>query len=139
QAVRYAYSLVLKYAHGQRNCCRLTKKARKSGPFLAYRKVTSGHAWAHLAQPFDPLLDRGVGREEAGKALGREGLDDVERLGRLVDLHRHRRRTLLEAQQGTGQRLRVAADFGAAGVGRVLALARDRQLDDRGGDRRQQE
>src|SRR5680860_876492 len=99
----------------------------------------SAQRGAHLAQALDPLLDRRVGGEEAGDALALEGLDDVERLGCLVDLHWDVRRPLLEAQQGAGQRLGVAADRRAAGVGRVLALARDRELDDARGDRRQQD
>ena len=47
-------------------------------------------------------------------------------------------RTGLEALQRVGQRVRAAGDPGAGGVGRVLALPRDRELDDRRRDRRQE-
>src|SRR5436853_2028523 len=98
---------------------------------LACREALAlAEAGAHLAEAADPLLDRRVGREESGHALAREGLDDVEGLGRLVDLHRHRCGALLETQQRARQGLRVAAGFGATGVGCVLGLARDRELDD---------
>ena len=72
-------------------------------------------------------------------AAAGERLDDVEALGRLVDLHRDRLAALLEPQQRRGEALGVAADLGAGRVGRVLALAGDRELDDRRGDRGEQD
>ena len=65
--------------------------------------------------------------------------DHLDRLhAALVDLHRLGLDAALEAQQRARQRLGVAAELGAAGVGGVLALTRDRHLDQGGGDRREQ-
>src|SRR6476620_4240366 len=75
-------------------------------------------AWTHLPQPADALLDRGVGREEVCDPLAGERLDNVERRRRGGDLHRDRLGALLEAEQGTRQGFRVAADLRSAGVSR---------------------
>src|SRR6185503_21297362 len=54
---------------------------------------------AQCPQPADALLDRGVGREQGGHPATAERLDDEQRLGGGVDLHRHRLGPRLQALQ----------------------------------------
>src|SRR5687767_14863984 len=107
-------------------------------PWRLPRALWLAESRAHLPEAADALLDRRVGGEQARDPTTRERLHDVQRLGGLVDLHRDRLRPLLEPQERGSQRLGIAADLGPGRIGRVLALARDRELDQRSSDRSQQ-
>src|SRR5256885_16130873 len=72
------------------SCCRSSASASPGSPAMKLLDPDP-----ELPEPAYALLDRGVSREQRRDPAAAERLDDVERLGRLADLHRARPRPRL--------------------------------------------
>src|ERR687886_1279126 len=108
---------------------------------LSSRLLPGGFDYAaglHLAQDLYPVLYRRVGGEEALRALLEllYGVDDVEVGGRAVG-GLENLPIAADLLQGVGEALGVAGELNGAGVGEVLALAGDGELEETGEERGQ--
>ena len=104
----------------------------------ALRNCGRGPCQGHLLQPGDPLGHRRVGREQVGDPARAERVRDHQVRGggdRALRVERHRLGAHLDLAQRAGQRERVLGQPGTGLVGLVLAAAADRELDQRGRDR----
>jgi hypothetical protein len=76
-----------------------------------------------------------MGGEERRDALPPERVDDVERRGGRVDRERVGLGAAFEPLERVRERPRAAEKLGCGRVGEVLALPRDGELEERGGER----
>src|SRR6266542_1304363 len=120
---------------GKRRLARATSAfdvdARRHFAFLRER------AELHRAQAADALFDRRVCAEQVAERHALERIDDEQRRDGWIDLQRAHTRGHLELLQCAGQRIRIAVDARARLVRAVLTRARDGEVNDRRGDRRE--
>ena len=107
-------------------------------PSIIINRSTNGSlSRRHLFEPANSLFDWRMSREQPRESLRAQRIDDKQMRRRRARIQRHPLIGGLELAQCVREIERIVREAGAAGVGLVFASARNRELDQRRRDRRE--